>query len=113
MAKTRPVILLVTALPALMMAACSGTPKYRPAPVTPQAMLCDGHMPAQVTLFSPADARLVIDGKSYSLKRIESASGARYGNADISFWNKGGIDALVTRKDGTTSYCTLTPRSGL
>lgn len=105
-------ILLVTALPVLVLAGCF-TPKYKPAPVTPQAMTCDGNIPAQVTLFSPADARLIFDGKSYKLNRIETASGAHYGNSDISIWNKGGIDATITRKNGTTSHCIITPRSGL
>lgn len=104
--------LLIATSPVLLLAACFA-PKYKPAPVTPQAMTCDGQAPAEVTLFSPADARLIIDGKSYKLNRIETASGASYGNSDITFWNKGGIDATITRKNGATSHCILTPRSGL
>lgn len=75
-------------------------------------MTCEGGAPAQVTLYSPADARLVFENKSYALNRIETASGAHYGNSEITFSNRG-IDATITRKNGSTAHCVLTPRSGL
>lgn len=90
---------------------CAGT-KYRKAPVTPQPMACTGDVPAQITLYSPTNAKLTFEEKSYELNRIETASGVKYGNDDITYWNKG-INAMITRKDGTVSTCTYIPRGGL
>lgn len=93
----------------LAVAACSSTPKR--IPVTPQPMACAG-APAQITLYSPTDAKLTFEDRSYALNRIETASGVKYGNDEVTYWNKG-IDAMITRKDGTTTECTYVPRSGL
>ncbi len=109
--KTAAPLLLIASLPALMLGGCS-TPKYGHAPVTPQAMNCSGNHPAQVTLYSPVEAKLTFEEKSYALNRIETASGVQYGNSDITFWNKG-IDAMIIRKDGSMTTCTYMPRSGL
>jgi membrane-bound inhibitor of C-type lysozyme len=103
-----PVLLLL--LPALL-AGCTTATKKRPV-VTPQPMACNGNVPAQVTLYSPAEAKLTFEEKSYMLNRIETASGVKYGNHDITYWNKG-IDAMITKKDGTISTCTYVPRAGL
>lgn len=50
--------------------------------------------------------------KNYDLNRIETASGVKYGNRSVTYWNKG-IDALITRDDGTMTTCTYTPKQGL
>jgi len=104
-----PILTLLT-LP-LLLTGCGGT-KYSKAPVTPQPMNCAGNIPAQVTLFSPTEAKLTFEDKSYDLNRIETASGVKYGNSDISYWNKG-IDAMIIRKDGSMTSCTYIPKSGL
>lgn len=86
---------------------------YKKSPVvTPQRMACSGGLPAQITLFSPEDARLTFEGKNYDLRRIRTASGVKYGNSDISFWNKG-IDAMITRGNGSMTTCTYIPKNGL
>ena len=107
----KKITFLVPALIVLAVAGCS-TPKYGHAPVTPQVMSCAGNKPAAVTLFSPAEAKLKFEEKSYTLSRIETASGVQYGNSDITFWNKG-IDAMIIRKDGSMTTCTYMPKSGL
>lgn len=104
-----PILTLLT-LP-LLLSGCAGQ-KYSKAPVTPQPMNCAGNIPAQVTLFSPSEAKLTFEEKSYDLNRIETASGIKYGNSDISYWNKG-IDAMIIRKDGSTTTCTYIPKTGL
>lgn len=96
---------------ALSVAGCTG-PKYGHAPVTPQAMHCANGTPAQVTLYSPAEAKLVFEDKAYTLERIETASGVKYGNSSVTYWNKG-IDAMIIRKDGSMTTCTFAPRNGL
>jgi Membrane-bound lysozyme-inhibitor of c-type lysozyme len=102
-----PLLLLCLVLPA-----CE-TSKYKRSPVvTPQPMACTGNVPAQLTLYSPDEAKLTYEEKSYILNRIETASGVKYGNSDITYWNKG-IDAMITKRDGSISTCTYIPKSGL
>jgi membrane-bound inhibitor of C-type lysozyme len=95
----------------LALTACESGYKKSPV-VTPQPMSCNGNVPAQVTLYSPTEAKLTFEEKSYNLNRIETASGVKYGNSDITYWNKG-IDAMITKRDGTISTCTYVPKSGL
>ena len=113
MTKIRPEpVLLLALLAILMLGGCGGGRKYGHAPVTPQVMNCAGNHPAQVTLYSPAEAKLTFEEKSYALNRLETAAGVQYGNSDITFWNKG-IDAMIIRKDGSMTTCTYMPKGGL
>ena len=96
----------------LALTACE-TSNYKRSPVvTPQPMACSGNVPAQITLYSPDEAKLTYQEKSYILNRIETASGVKYGNGDISYWNKG-IDAMITKRDGSITTCTYIPKTGL
>jgi membrane-bound inhibitor of C-type lysozyme len=94
----------------LALAACESGPSRSPV-VTPQRMSCGG-VPAQVILYSPEEAKLTFKEKSYTLRRMQTTSGVKYGNSDISFWNKG-IDALITREDGSMTSCIYIPKTGL
>ena len=96
---------------ALTLAACQSGSNRSPV-VTPQKMTCAGDKPAQVILYSPEEAVLTFEEKAYELRREETISGAKYANRSISFWNKG-IDALITRDDGTVTTCTFIPKQGL
>jgi membrane-bound inhibitor of C-type lysozyme len=51
--------------------------------------------------FYPAENRvhLEVGGRTYDLPQLISASGARYGNGGVTFWNKG-REALFERFDG-------------
>lgn len=102
---------IFAALGLLALSGCETGYKRSPV-VTPQPMSCSGGTPAQITLYSPQDAVLKVGDKSYDLNRIETASGVKYGNSDVTFWNKG-IDALITHGDGSMVSCTYVPRSGL
>ncbi len=105
------VIVAPILLSLVLVAGCASQGKKRPV-VTPQPMSCSGNIPAQITLYSPKEAKLTYQDKSYMLNRIETASGVKYGNNDISFWNKG-IDAMITRGDGSMTSCTYVPKPGL
>lgn len=52
-------------------------------------------------IFYPGDdrMRLRVNGQEYELPRQISASGARYGEGAVVFWNKG-REALLQRPDG-------------
>lgn len=99
-------------IPSLCITVSCTTTKPKRMPVTPQPMACAEKGAASITLYSPAEARLNFENKSYDLNRIETASGVKYGNSDITYWNKG-IDALITRKDGSVATCTYVPKNGL
>lgn len=94
---------------ALSLASCASPPKKRPV-VTPRPLSCNDQ-PAQITFYSPDEAKLTYAGKSYALERKPSADGAKYGNRTISFWNKG-IDATLTFGDRIIP-CTYVPQKGL
>lgn len=95
----------------LALTACE-TPRKRTPVVTPQPMSCEDGSQARITLYSPEDARLVFGGKAYDLDRVITASGVKYENRQISYWNKG-IEAMITPKGLPTVICTYVPKSGL
>jgi len=92
-------------------AGCAGGPTRSPV-VTAQYLSCDGGTPAAITLYSPEEAKLSYQNKAYMLSRIETASGAKYGNRSITFWNKG-VDALIETDDGGVSHCQFLPKPGI
>jgi membrane-bound inhibitor of C-type lysozyme len=74
----------------------------RPEPTAPRRVtfLCPGGTLLFATFFPDEDRmRLTVDGTDYDLPRLISASGARYGNAGVTFWNKG-REALFQRLGG-------------
>jgi hypothetical protein len=95
----------------LCLTAC-GTPKRGAPVVTPQPLLCDGALPARITLFSPDEASLLLGERRYALKRTETNEGVRYENGDVAF-SKNGIDAVISRKDGSVLHCRYIPAPGL
>lgn len=95
----------------LIVTGCESAPTKR-MPVTPQPMSCAGGIPASITLYSPDEAKLAFNEKNYNLKRVSSANGIKYSNGKVSYWNKG-IDAMITKDDGTMTTCTYIPKAGL
>jgi membrane-bound inhibitor of C-type lysozyme len=72
---------------------------------------CPGGTRLFATFFPDDDRmRLTVDGTNYELPRLISASGARYGSARVTFWNKG-REALFQRPDRPTySGCMAQPK---
>ncbi len=94
----------------LAIGACEST-KSKRMPVTPQPMVCAGNMPASITLYSPEEAKLIFEEKSYILERETTASGVKYAKGKMAFWNKG-INAVITNGDKAVN-CTYIPKPGL
>jgi len=95
----------------LILAAC-GTSYKRSPVVTAQHLSCDGGIPAAITLYSPEDAMLSYNDQAYDLSRIETASGVKYGNDDIVFWNRG-VTATIETGEGAEHTCSFVPKSGI
>lgn len=108
---TRSLFLVAIAMMAVTALTACETTKRKRMPVTPQPMSCAGNIPASVTLYSPDEAKLIFDGKSYILEREETASGVKYGHGKVAFWNKG-INAVITNGDKAVN-CTYIPKPGL
>lgn len=104
-------VVFIVVITVLALSACQSGFGRSPV-VTPQKMTCADGAPAQITLYSPEEAVLIFEEKSYDLRRTQTASGVKFENSNISFWNKG-IDALITRHDGSMTTCTYVPKQGL
>ena len=86
----------------------SGTQNYgRPKVITPQTFACSNGQYARVKIYSPAEAVMGFQEKQYELKRVETASGAKYAGGGAEFWTKS-ISALIT-VDGQTHTCNFVP----
>lgn len=84
----------------------------RPDPTAPRRVtfVCPGGTPLLAAFFPDDDRmRLTVDGTDYDLPRLISASGARYGSAGVTFWNKG-REALFQRHERLSySGCVAQP----
>jgi membrane-bound inhibitor of C-type lysozyme len=101
---------VATAVLAATTAVVFGCARPEP-PVTRRAtFLCPGGTLLFATFFPDEDRmRLTVDGTDYDLPRLISASGARYGNAGVTFWNKG-REALFRGSDRLSySGCVAQP----
>ena len=81
----------------LALAACAGGGEERKHAVT---FVCPGGTKLLATFYADDDRmRLRVNGQEYDLPRQISASGFRYGEGEVVFWNKG-REALLQRADG-------------
>lgn len=103
--KTRLSIIVMT----ITIAGCATTDTTygRPKVITPQTFACSDGQYAKVKVYSPAEAVMGYGGKQYEMKRVQTASGAKYAGQGAEFWSKG-ISAMIT-KDGKTSTCNFVP----
>lgn len=103
---------ILPVLAVLALTAC-GTPPHRSLVVTPQEMNCSGNRAASLTLHSHDDAVLMFEGKSYDLKHVPTASGAKYYSKRISIWNKGISAMILGPGDKVLATCDHLPKKGL
>lgn len=91
----------------LALAACAGGNGGQKHAVT---FVCPGGTELLATFYADDDRmRLRVNGQEYDLPRQISASGARYGEGQVVFWNKG-REALLQRSDGPSYVgCVATP----
>lgn len=81
----------------LALAACAGSGGEQKHAVT---FVCPQGTELHATFYPGDDRmRLRVNGQEYELPRQISASGARYGEGAVVFWNKG-REALLQRLDG-------------
>ncbi len=85
----------------------SGTNYGRPKVITPQTFACSDGQHARVKVYSPEEAVMGFHNKQYELKRVTSASGAKYAGSGAEFWSKG-ISAMIT-VDGAVVTCNAVP----
>ena len=98
----------------ILLSLCACQSGYKRSPVvTPRSMLCEGDIPAKITLYSPEEAKLDFLSKSYMLNRIETAAGdVRYQNKSIGF-TKHGVSTVITAPNTAPVYCSDIPQKGL
>lgn len=93
----------------MSLAACTSTSTNygRPKVITPQTFACSDGQYARVKVYSPAEAVMGYHGQQYEMKRVQTASGAKYTGGGAEFWSKG-ISAMITT-DGKVTTCNAVP----
>lgn len=98
MRRIRPVFASVSALAVFAAAACSPEAEAPPAPVTPSPVTaatpappvsyaCESGQSVTVAYPDTATAQLTYKGQSYTLRTVQSASGARYAGTGLEWWS--------------------------
>jgi membrane-bound inhibitor of C-type lysozyme len=103
----------IYALAALALAACSPEAETPPAPVTPSPLpvgtpapavsyACESGQSATVVFPDTATALLTYKGRSYTLRIVQSASGARYVGSGLEWWSaaRGGSENATLSRLG-------------
>jgi hypothetical protein len=78
----------------------------RPKVITPQTFACSDGQYAKVKVYSPEEAVMGFHNKQYEMKRVSSASGAKYAGQGAEFWSKS-ISAMITVDDQVFSCNTV------
>lgn len=93
----------------MSVAACTSTSTNfgRPKVITPQTFACSDGQYARVKVYSPAEAVMGYHGQQYEMKRVRTASGAKYEGGGAEFWSKG-ISAMIT-VGGAVATCNAVP----
>ncbi|MGE5442404.1 MAG: MliC family protein [Bacteroidota bacterium] len=101
---------LATAVLAATTAIVVGCARSDPTAPRRVTFVCPGGTLLLAAFFPDDDRmRLTVDGTDYDLPRLISASGARYGSAGVTFWNKG-REALFQRHERLSySGCVAQP----
>ena len=96
---------------ALLLGACAtdgaGSGESVGAPRT--TWRCDGGAAFSVR-FSPTAARVFAGGQTYDLPQVEAASGARYANGSVQYWEHDGVASLAGAAGGPYAGCHQAPR---
>ena len=107
MRRIRTASAAVSALALFAAAACSPEAEAPPAPVTPSpapagtpappvAYACESGQSVTVAYPDTANAQLTYRGQSYTLRTVQSASGARYAGSGLEWWS--------ATRDGANGY---------
>ena len=111
MRRIRPVFASVSALALFATAACSPEAEAPPAPVTPSpapatapappvSYACESGQSVTVAYPDAATAQLTYKGQNFTLRTVQSASGARYAGSGLEWWSatrEGSESATLSR----------------
>ena len=98
MRRFRPAFAAVSAVALLAAGACTPEAEDSPAPVTPSpapaaatappiSYACESGQSITVSYPDTATAQLTYRGQSYTLRTVQSASGARYAGTELEWWS--------------------------
>ncbi len=66
---------------------------------------CDGDAAFSARIAGNSRVEVSAGGQQYSLPHIEGASGARYGNGNVEYWERGGLATLTGARGGPYTNC--------
>lgn len=66
---------------------------------------CDGGAAFSARIAGGGRAEVFAGGQQYSLPHVEGASGARYGNGSVEYWERGGLATLTGARGGPYTNC--------
>lgn len=66
---------------------------------------CDGGAAFSARIAAGGVAEVFAGGQHYSLRHVEGASGARYANGNVEYWERGGSATLSGARGGPYANC--------
>jgi membrane-bound inhibitor of C-type lysozyme len=94
-------LLLATAL--LSLAACATTPTGSMGPR--MDWRCDGGAAFSARINASGAAEVFAGGQTYTLPHVAAASGAKYSNGRVEYWERGGEATLSGAHGGPYNNC--------
>lgn len=96
----------IVALAALaLLTACAST-SGSSGPTGPRMdWRCDGGAAFSARIATGAAAEVFAGGQQYRLPHVEGASGARYSNDSVEYWERGGLATLNGARGGPYTNC--------
>ncbi|MBX3430877.1 MAG: MliC family protein [Hyphomonadaceae bacterium] len=94
----------IAALAALsLLAACATTSSGPSGPF--MQWRCDGGAAFSARIADGGTAEVFAGGQTYSLPHVQAASGAKYSNGSVEYWERGGQATLGGARGGPYNNC--------
>ena len=75
------------------------------ATTTPMQWRCDGGAAFSARITGTGTAEVFAAGQTYSLPHVQAASGAKYSNGSVEYWEHGGEATLGGARGGPYNNC--------